>query len=604
MPFTSFSTELFRRGGPLLFAGGLLALANFAAAADLNVPMVFPTIQGAIVVAQAGDVVIVEPGIYFENLNFLGKAITVRSSTLDPTTTIVDGDLLGSVVTFVSGEEATSIIEGFTLRGGSGFMVDAGTFAGGGVICLGSSPIIRNNIIRENTATFGGGVAVAFGSNAEVRDNSIESNSAIAAGGGVVAAQGGSPLFIGNQVSANTSGDDGGGFAMVQVVVQLYDNEILNNSATGTGGGVLLMDDFNLALVSGNTIAGNTAQSGAGFAAVNMPYELADCQIVGNTATGVGGGVYSVGLNLARVRACSIGENMASSGAGAYFEADFPVVELCLVVGNQSNSLGGGIYFNGSAGALIGNQVTSNIAVSGGGGVLLSNGASTITNTTIAGNSATAAAGRGGGLDLRNSNSLVENSILFGNNAAISPDLSLLSSTPTLNYCDLGVPWSGAGVGNISADPLFVAPVVGDFHLTSGSPCFNAGFNAAAAGLSLDIDGAARVVCGIVDIGADELEPPLGGCPALLVRGDCGGNGGVEITDAMIVLFFLFGGIDASPCHSACDLDDDGAIELDDAIFLLNALFLVGAPPPAAPYPDCGSDPTPDALGCLTDTCP
>jgi len=50
-----------------------------------------------------------------------------------------------------------------------------------------------------------------------------------------------------------------------------------------------------------------------------------------------------------------------------------------------------------------------------------------------------------------------------------------------VSYSDLFLvssPYSGkasAGVGNISADPLFKAPDIGDFHLKPGSPCINTG---------------------------------------------------------------------------------------------------------------------------------
>jgi len=37
----------------------------------------------------------------------------------------------------------------------------------------------------------------------------------------------------------------------------------------------------------------------------------------------------------------------------------------------------------------------------------------------------------------------------------------------------------------------------------------------------------------------------------------------------------------------------------------LSALFIPSAPPPAAPYPDCGEDPSADALDCTATTnCP
>jgi hypothetical protein len=45
-------------------------------------------------------------------------------------------------------------------------------------------------------------------------------------------------------------------------------------------------------------------------------------------------------------------------------------------------------------------------------------------------------------------------------------------------------------------------------------------------------------------------------------------------------------------------VNDDGAVDISDAVGLLGFLFL-GATPPAAPFPTPGVDPTPaDPLGC------
>lgn len=67
--------------------------------------------------------------------------------------------------------------------------------------------------------------------------------------------------------------------------------------------------------------------------------------------------------------------------------------------------------------------------------------------------------------------------------------------------------------GNISADPLFVNPANGDFHLPPGSPAIDAGDNAAPFLPAVDFDGNTRIVAGlaggpaVVDIGAFEFHP-------------------------------------------------------------------------------------------------
>jgi len=90
--------------------------------------------------------------------------------------------------------------------------------------------------------------------------------------------------------------------------------------------------------------------------------------------------------------------------------------------------------------------------------------------------------------------------------------------------------------------------------------------------------------------------------PQRFHRGDARISGRLDITDAIQILGFLFGGSSLS-CLEAGDVDDDGQVLVTDAILLLGYLFSNG-PPPAAPGPpgeDCGLDPEGSpSLGCST----
>lgn len=88
----------------------------------LAVPVVYPTIQAAIADADDGDVVVILPGTYHENINFLGKAITVQSTDPEDPDVVVSTVIQGmdpghSVVVFGRGETPEATLAGLTIRG-------------------------------------------------------------------------------------------------------------------------------------------------------------------------------------------------------------------------------------------------------------------------------------------------------------------------------------------------------------------------------------------------------------------------------------------------------------------------------------------------------
>ncbi|MCA8959641.1 MAG: VCBS repeat-containing protein, partial [Planctomycetes bacterium] len=90
------------------------------------------------------------------------------------------------------------------------------------------------------------------------------------------------------------------------------------------------------------------------------------------------------------------------------------------------------------------------------------------------------------------------------------------------------------------------------------------------------------------------------------VRGDANGDASFDVGDAVFILDGLFGVPMAPVCEDAWDLDDDGTLDIADAVSALNALFVPGTPVPPPPFPSCGVDPTADGLRCAgpLSTCP
>jgi len=89
-------------------------------------------------------------------------------------------------------------------------------------------------------------------------------------------------------------------------------------------------------------------------------------------------------------------------------------------------------------------------------------------------------------------------------------------------------------------------------------------------------------------------------CSSLFIRGDCNGNGRVDISDAIFALHLLFDGEQHIRCDDACDADDDGELQLTDGVAIVRRLFSDGRAFPA-PFPTPGNDPTPDELRCVGD---
>jgi predicted outer membrane repeat protein len=503
----------------LLSAGvGFALSAASASAATLTVGhgYTYSLIQQAINAASTGDTVLVYPGTYREFINFRGKQITVVSWG-GPSSTIIDvlslevpPTPLTPAVSFNTNEGTTSVLRGFTIRGGSSTAQGGGIYCfkasptidgnliisngtnsaqgnGGGIFCDTSSAIITNNTIVSNYGNLGAGIYATKSSLSITNNVAISSNSAANDGGGIYATGGGSLTISGNTIESNFAGPMGSGI--------------------GNGGGIAIVGATSAA-ISGNMIRFN--QAATGF-----------------SVSGSGGGgilCFSTGSATITINSNTIHGNLAPSADGGGIECitSSPHIYSNIIRSNYCDRYGGGICLDfGSTGAVDTNTIDgTNIALVSGGGIALRNGSNApVTSNTITTNFAT---DEGAGIYVGKSSPL------------------LTSNTITLNgHPSLTHPATHIG-GGIAADAegagsFTVAPVI------SGNTIANNFADSFGGGVSL-IDSNASVVSNTIDSNGMSTDPNPPNSPIQTPEGGgvfAGGSigGGVTPTiDANLVI--------------------------------------------------------------------
>ena len=97
------------------------------------------------------------------------------------------------------------------------------------------------------------------------------------------------------------------------------------------------------------------------------------------------------------------------------------------------------------------------------------------------------------------------------------------------------------------------------------------------------------------DLDVDGVDVTIVPAAGSFVRGDGNADGRVDFSDVIPILGYLFGD-GGTDCPDALDTNDDGTLNITDAIRLVRFLFF-GEFAPSAPFPDSGMDGTPDQLG-------
>jgi hypothetical protein len=471
---------------------------------NIGVPQDYATIQAAIDAASTGSEIIVSPGVYQENVNFLDKDLKLRSLfPLDANCvgqTIIDGNQIDSCIKIVSSQDASTVVAGLRLQNGRG------EFGGGVCVDNTSGPILMYNYITQNYAVrYGGGIDSRDNCYTNITNNTIIDNDANDSGGG-----------IGNGVGSTC-------------IIQ--DNKIIGNSARLNGGGIYSFNDSDIDIM-GNEIADNNATGGGGI------YQ-ADCNgiIQGNTLT----------------------KNIASDTGGAIsIRTADTVITNNLVYANRADKYAGIFVWSQGSCQLRNNTVLANVATDIGGGISVDDGVtSPVTNNIVAYN------GPGGGIYVNpnvpspsvpvithnnlwaniDGNYLGDVNDLLGINGNISVDPCFVE---TGSWVDLNDP-------NVVVEPNDPNALwlVGDYRIVYYSDCRDAGSSDNAP--QIDFDDKPRPYFADFDIGAYELQ----------VR-DISGSGSVDLSDLFILSdSWLSGG-----SYLPADLDNSNFIDFHDFALL------------------------------------
>ncbi len=529
-----------------------LAIAATLQSQIIHVPAEYSTVQQGIDAANPGDTVLVDDGTYYEQISFLGKKPLMVASyfLMDGDTnhfnnTIIDGSQLtdmdnASVVVFKSGEDTTSVLCGFTIRGGRGtWDASSNNRCGGGIYISVSGAKIINNKITANTVddtqpvngqdVYGGGIGTKteYGNYwIVIEHNTVCWNTAVtqyeaSIGGGIHSSYNTRIAYNiiaeNSSIATNTGYAHGGGFGHstdieTAIILIIHNNKIQHNIAQAessyfaSGGGVFTSNSY-LSLtfneISENSIISLPIGPAAGGVQIVDPAggtrssnNISNNVFIENV--GINGGAIGIWTNDSNPGQVSFGNNYfidnEALNGGAIYDYQVPVIlQNNVISGNHANQSGGAIFLQK------GGSYPFDIAV--------------LINNSIAYNTSDLS---GGALYANKAMPLIFNSVFFNDSAVSGPEIYINHYLDTLDlaYCNIdkdliyGNIYDGGG--NINYDPQFLDNIL--LTLQNNSECIDAGaydYLSHWSGLHLcpekDILGVPRPQSGGIDIGAYEV---------------------------------------------------------------------------------------------------
>ena len=410
--------------------------------------------------------------------------------------------------------------------------------------------ISEGRAASDTESTYGAGISAEFVNltlrGCTVTDNAVlhtEGITYVYAYGGGLYASGGTVSISGCTFTGNEA-TDGGGAIYVSQSISITHSVISGNRVTGSygcGGGIYFSTGS--ITLSDVTVSGNKAEhedftKGGGLYVASGDVNISDSVISGNSAA-AGGGIYSFYNNRITVKRSKFIENVAGNsddgngfGGGIYSWGDPLTIQDTLIQGNSSHGIksqGAGVYVTyDSSMSIVNSAIVDNTASvlstseekAYGGGVYVYYGTMILANVTIAGNTADSGAGfcAYGLSSTRHTTVTFRNSIVALNMTSdgTADDIEVKNagyvSLNASNVLSEFTDWDNEEYTYDSTEGLFNDPASGDYSLAAGSQAVNVGNNdyllyADGSKVTKDLAGGARVISGVVDLGAYEYDP-------------------------------------------------------------------------------------------------
>jgi parallel beta-helix repeat protein len=267
-----------------VFAFSLCA-ALPASALIHHVPSQYATIQEALNTAAAGDTVLVEPGVYSENLDWPERDGLILLCAEFPDC-IIQPESYGSLLRFDPVASPSTVIDGFVFEG----LSNASTR--GAVVVVGS-PTIQNVIIRdcETMPTYGGAALEIHNSSASLFNVQLTGNRSLT-NGGALALRYSTVTMDSCVISSNVALDSGGGIYMIGSHPTLSRCIVSSNEAMLYGGGIHL--EFSSPIFQRTLIADNYSMIwGAGVSCLSESSPLLINTTISGNQHAYGGGLFA-----------------------------------------------------------------------------------------------------------------------------------------------------------------------------------------------------------------------------------------------------------------------------------------------------------------------